>query len=178
MDSVELLPFRQAVDAGISGMMVGHLNVPALGKKPASISPDIVRGVLQGELKFSGLTFTDALAMKGISGSTDLCAQALIAGNDMLLATRNLKRELDGVLAAIRSGKLSEETINQKCRKVLTYKYALGMNTRPEIRTEGLKQRIYTDNTEKLMKNLDKAAVTLLKDSDYVLPLDLSLIHI
>ena len=113
--------------------------------------------------------------MKGISGSTDLCAQALIAGNDMLLATRNLKRELDGVLAAIRSGKLSEETINQKCRKVLTYKYALGMNTRPEIRTEGLKQRIYTDNTEKLMKDLDKAAVTLLKDSDYVLPLDLSL---
>ncbi len=175
LDSVELLPFRQAINAGISGMMAGHLNVPALGKKPASVSPDIVRGVLQGELKFSGLTFTDALAMKGISGSTDLCAQALIAGNDMLLATRNLKRELDGVLAAIRSGKLSEETINQKCRKVLTYKYALGMNTRPEIRTEGLKQRIYTDNTEKLMKDLDKAAVTLLKDSDYVLPLDLSL---
>lgn len=175
LDSVELLPFREAIAAGISGMMAGHLNVPALGKKPASISSDIVQGVLQQELKFSGLTFTDALAMKGISGSTDLCAQALIAGNDMLLATRNLKREMDGVLAAVRHGKLSEQVITEKCRKVLTYKYALGLNHSSPIRMEGLDERIRTEETDKLLEELDKAAITLTKDADNVLPLDLSL---
>lgn len=175
LDSVELLPFREAIDAGVSGMMAGHLNVPALGEKPASISSDIVRGVLQQELKFSGLTFTDALAMKGVSGSTDLCAQALMAGNDMLLATRNLKREMDGVLAAVRHGKLSEQFITEKCRKVLTYKYALGLNRLSAIQVEGIDERIRTAETDKLLDELNKAAVTLIKDTDNVLPLDLSL---
>ena len=63
LDSIELRPFREAVEAGVGGMMVGHLNVPALGKKPASISPEIINGVLKQELGFRGLVFTDALEM-------------------------------------------------------------------------------------------------------------------
>ena len=135
LDSVELLPFREAIRAGVGGMMVGHLHVPSLGKKPASISPEIVSGVLQQELGFQGLTFTDALEMKGISGNEAVCAQALIAGNDMLLAPRNLKRELAGIMDAIRSGKLSEKTIHEKCRKVLTFKYILGVNRQQKLAT-------------------------------------------
>lgn len=57
--------------------------------------------------------------MKGISGNEAVCAQALMAGNDMLLAPRNLKRELAGVMSAIRSGKLSEESINENAGRCL-----------------------------------------------------------
>lgn len=175
LDSVELLPFRKAIRAGVGGMMVGHLHVPSLGKKPASISSDIVAGVLRNELGFHGLTFTDALEMKGISGNEAVCAQALMAGNDMLLAPRNLKRELAGVMSAIRSGKLSEESINEKCRKVLTFKYILGVNQQKKVSGNGVMSRLNTPETEVLMNKLKQAAVTLVKNEEDVLPLDLSL---
>ena len=90
LDSIELYPFRQAVQAGIGGVMVGHLQVPQIGRKPASISPALDRDLLKKDLGFSGLVFTDALEMKGISGNEGVCAQALQAGNDLLLAPRNL----------------------------------------------------------------------------------------
>ena len=66
LDSVELYPFRKAVEAGIGGMMVGHLQVSEIEDKPASVSPGIITSVLRNELRFSGLVFTDALEMKGI----------------------------------------------------------------------------------------------------------------
>lgn len=175
LDSVELYPFREAIQSGIGGVMVGHLHVPELGKLPASISEDIVVNTLQRELKFSGLTFTDALEMKGISGTQDVCAQALIAGNDVLLAPRNLKRELAGILKAVKEGRLSEEIITEKCRKVLTYKYALGLYKRTSVQSVGLRQRLNTPSTQELIAEMKQSAVTVLKDSIGMLPLDLSL---
>lgn len=175
LDSIELYPFREAVEAGVSGMMVGHLQVPGLCEKPASISPNIIASVLQGELGFSGLVFTDALEMKGIKQAERVCAQALIAGNDMLLAPRNLKREMSGVLAAVKKGLLTEEAITEKCRKVLTYKYALGLSKRPVVDGNGLKERLWLPETDSLLVALDKAAVTVVKDSLDMFPLDFSL---
>ena len=67
---------------------------------------------------------------------------SLIAGNDLLLAPRNLKRELDGVLNAVKSGKLSEELITEKCRRVLTCKYVLGLKNKPHIQLSGLEKRL------------------------------------
>lgn len=95
LDSVELYPFREAVKAGVGGVMIGHLHVAELDSKPASISSEVITSVLRNDLNFSGLVFTDALEMKGISDNADnLCVQALLAGNDLLLVPRNLKRVL------------------------------------------------------------------------------------
>lgn len=171
LDSIELYPFRQAVQAGVSGMMVGHLEVPSLGKNTASLSKDII-GVLQDEMGFKGLTFTDALEMKGVSNQTSVCAQALVAGNDMLLAPRNLKRELDGVLAAVKEGRLSEEQITEKCRKVLTFKYALGLNKRQFVQLSGLERRLDGPAVQQLIDCLEKAAVTVVSNDGGVLPME------
>ena len=76
LDSIELFPFKEAVKAGLGGMMVGHLEVPELGKNPASISSHIIYNLLCRELGFQGLVFTDALEMKGISQNENICAQA------------------------------------------------------------------------------------------------------
>ncbi|MCD7815325.1 MAG: serine hydrolase, partial [Bacteroides sp.] len=175
LDSIELYPFREAVAAGINGVMVGHLEVPELGIEPASVSPDIVKKTLRGELGFQGLVFTDALEMKGIAGHEDVCAKALIAGNDLLLAPRNLKKSMAGVLEAVKKGKLTEEEITEHCRKVLTYKYALGLVQTPEIVSEGLEKRLSTPETTRLIENLQQASVTVAKDDSECLPLDLSL---
>lgn len=175
LDSIELYPFRKAIEAGVGGMMVGHLNVTSLDNKAASVSHAVVTELLKNELHFSGLVFTDALEMKGISSNPYVSAQALIAGNDMVLAPRNLKRELDGVLKAVKEGEITEDEINEKCRKVLTYKYAFGLDRRPVVAKEGVMARINKSYTNDLMNRIKTSAVTVIKDSDEMLPLDLSL---
>ena len=167
LDSIELVPFRKAIQAGVEGVMVGHLHVPALSDKTASVSGEVIHDLLQTELGFHGLTFTDALEMKGISSTPDVSAQALIAGNDMVLAQRNLKREIAGILKAVKDGRLTEEQITEKCRKVLTYKQRLGLDEYKPVSKEGLTGRINTPETQALMTELREAAVTLLKAGGY-----------
>lgn len=121
-------------------MMVGHLQVPVIepvGGLPSSLSRNIVYDLLTEEFAFKGLIFTDALAMKGVSGNGNVSLQALKAGNDMVLAPRNLKEEIAAVLEAIDKGELTREDIEEKCRKVLTYKYVLGLKKKPLFSSPG-----------------------------------------
>lgn len=174
LDSVELYPFRQAIRAGISGIMVGHLQVPVLEPDlnfPSSLSRNVVYGLLREELQFKGLIFTDALAMKGVSKNENVCAYALRAGNDLVLAPKNLKKEIRGVLDEIEKGTITLESIDRKCRKVLMYKYALGLKHKPRINLSGLEKRINTPQTEELIRKLRLAAVTIAGNEKYVLPL-------
>ena len=174
LDSIELRPFRQAIAAGLGGVMVGHLEVPAIAKETASLSADMIN-LLRDELGFKGLVFTDALEMKGVSNNKDVCARALMAGNDMLLAPRNLKRELDGVLRAVKDGRISEEQIAEKCRKVLTYKYLLGLHEEQKIQLSGLEKRLQASAGKDLKARLEKAAVTVVSNDGGVLPMDMKL---
>ena len=174
LDSVELHPFKEAIRAGLSGMMVGHLQVPVIepiGGLPSSLSRNIVYDLLTEEFAFKGLIFTDALAMKGVSGNGNVSLQALKAGNDMVLAPRNLKEEIAAVLDAIDKGELTREDIEEKCRKVLTYKYVLGLKKKPFVQLSGLGQRINTPQTRDLIRRLNLAAITVLNNENHVLPL-------
>lgn len=178
LDSVELYPFRRAIRAGLGGIMVGHLEVPAWEPQaglPSSLSRRIVTDLLKEELGFKGLVFTDALAMRGVSGQGHLCLQALKAGDDLLLVPRNLEGELEAVRAAVRSGELPEAEINHRCRKVLMYKYALGLSKKPHVRLSGLESRLNTPHTRTLMRQLKQAAITVVDEGERpLLPLDLS----
>ncbi len=178
LDSVELYPFRRAIRAGLGGIMVGHLEVPAWEPQaglPSSLSRRIVTDLLKEELGFKGLVFTDALAMRGVSGQGHLCLQALKAGDVLLLVPRNLEGELEAVRAAVRSGELPEAEINHRCRKVLMYKYALGLSKKPHIRLSGLESRLNTPHTRTLMRQLKQAAITVVDEEERpLLPLDLS----
>ena len=174
LDSVELYPFRRAIHAGLGGIMVGHLEVPVLEDEaglPASLSEKIVSGLLQDELGFKGLVFTDALAMRGVANHEHLCLQALKAGNDLLLAPRSIAGELEAVWKAVRSGELPEAEIDRKCRKVLTYKYALGLTRRPHIRLSGLDVRLNVPHARDLMHRLKEASLVVAGDARGLLPL-------
>lgn len=175
LDSVELYPFRQMIGAGLNGMMVGHLAVPALeGEEgvPASLSRKVVHDLLAEELQFKGLVFTDALAMKGVQGGGSVCLRALKAGNDLLLVPRRIKEEVEAVLQAVKRGELSEADLSARCRKVLAYKYALGLKNRPFVRLSGLSTRLNTPEARDLVSRLSQASVTVLSNKDRALPMD------
>ena len=177
LDSVELYPFRQAIHAGLGGIMVGHLEVPAVESQqglPASLSPAVVSGLLKEEMQFKGLVFTDALAMNGVGGHSNICLKALKAGVDLLLVPRRIKEEIEAVLSAVKRGELPDSLISARCRKVLTYKYALGLTQKPHIRLSGLTSRLNTPSTRELMRQLECSAITLLSNRGKMLPLDLS----
>lgn len=174
LEKVELYPFKKAIKAGLNGIMVGHLVVPALENEkglPASLSHKIIHDLLVEKEGFKGLIFTDALSMKGISGFKNPCLMALQAGNDMILAPTALRNEFSTIIKAVKEGKLSLTYINEKCKKVLTYKYRLGLKQKPQIQLSGLRQRINTPKAAELIKRLNIAAITVLDEKNKILPL-------
>ncbi len=174
LDSVELYPFKALIEAKLGGVMVGHLDVPTLGTKsgePSSLSYSVVQKTLKDSLGFTGLVFTDALAMKGAGSHGGVCLKAIQAGNDMLLTPPQIKRELNLVVEAVKKGVLQERIIEEKCKKILTYKYALGLDKPQRIQLSGLDQRINTPEAKELIKQIELSAITLIKNVGATLPL-------
>ena len=173
LDAVELYPFTHYINEGLSGVMSGHLNVPALdkSKQPSSLSKKVVTDLLVGELGFEGLRVTDALAMKGAASKQSVCVAALLAGNDMLLSMPKPVTELEAVKQAVASGVLKRNDMDERCRKVLRLKYRLGLSEYVPIDTEELMQRLATPEAEELALEMNQRAVTLLKNKDVLLPM-------
>ncbi len=173
LKEVDLLPFQAFIDAGLSGIMVGHLKVPVLDAAgtPASLSKAITTGLLVDEMGFNGMVFTDALAMKGAVSGLNNCVAALMAGADVLLGSGAPSTDIDAVVAAVESGKITRETIETKCRKMLRYKYSLGLADYSPIDTNGLRGRINSQEAQALNQRLANASVTVLFNKDGLLPL-------
>jgi beta-glucosidase-like glycosyl hydrolase/CubicO group peptidase (beta-lactamase class C family) len=176
LDSIELFPFKHLIDVGVGGVMVSHLNVPALDEKQkvASLSKPIVTGLLKDEMNFKGLVFTDALNMKGVrkfykKGEVD--AKALIAGNDVLLFTEDVATALKQVKLALEKGEITEEEIKEKCLKILKAKHWLGLMNYHPIETNRLWSGLNTQEGFLLRRKLTEQAITLVKNDDNLLPL-------
>lgn len=176
IDTVDLIPFKYNIEKGVWGAMIAHLNVPALNKKhsyPASINPDIIQGYLIDKLKFEGLIFTDAMNMKGLTNDyPDGRAQvlALKAGVDILLMPNNTDSAMNAILLAIEKGELSKQLIDKKCRKVLEWKYRLGvMNLKAEPKALTKKQKA---EIEQLCDSIAPKILTLLENKDNIIPLN------
>ncbi len=174
LDTTDLVPFRQYVNEGLSGVMVGHLNVPSLDPSgtPASLSKKIITGVLRDQLKFEGLVFTDALDMKGAKvAGVNNCVQAFIAGADMLLASSSPITDITAIEKAIADGKISKTEVELRCRKVLAYKYALNLHNEKPVKTTGLSARINSSKSEDVNRRLSAASMTVVFNKKDILPI-------
>lgn len=176
LDSVELLPFKRYISEGFAGVMTGHLYIPALDKtpnKPVSMSRAVVTDLLQKKLGFTGLCFTDALAMKGATTrkSDNPSVMALLAGNDIVLAPAAPINDFTAVKEAIDEGILDIEEIEAKCLKILQYKYIAGLNRYNPVNTKKLSERLNTPHAAWLAAKLNSEAITLLKNDADFLPL-------
>ncbi|TAD84056.1 MAG: glycoside hydrolase family 3 [Bacteroidetes bacterium] len=129
LDSLELYPFRQIFSKGIGSVMVAHLYIPSIDStvnQATSLSYKNVTGIMRQELGYQGLTFTDALEMKGVSKfypGGEAAVQSLVAGNDMLCLPGDVPAAIDAINAAITSGRLTRQLVDDKCRRVLVEKY-------------------------------------------------------
>jgi len=173
LNKVELIPFRKYVEAGLSGIMIGHLNVPALNTNgmPASLSPNIGEKLLKQEMGFGGLIFTDGMAMRGVAKQTDKSVKALLAGNDIILGVPRQADELASVKRAIEKGTIPEQMLEEKVRKILSYKYILGVHDFKPIDTDKLNKNINTTTAEWIKRKLYDNAVTLLKNKSNLIPI-------
>lgn len=173
LDAGALVPFRRYVGEGLSGVMVGHLNVPALDGTgtPASLSRPVVTGLLRDEMGFGGLVFTDALAMAGAKGGGNNCVEALRAGVDVLLQPTSPLADIEAVEQAVRSGRLSAADVKERCLSVLRWKYALGLAERPQpVDASQARAVINGPEAKALMQRLAQAAVTVVKNESSLLP--------
>jgi beta-glucosidase-like glycosyl hydrolase/CubicO group peptidase (beta-lactamase class C family) len=144
LDSMELAPFRAVFEAGIGSVMIAHLYIPSIdntANRATSISKNNVTDLLRKDMGYEGLTFTDALEMKGVAkffpGGT-IAVEALIAGNDMLCLPSNVSDAIVEIKKAIDEKRLSWDDINAKVKKVLASKYQLGLNQWNPIETSTL----------------------------------------
>ena len=175
INTCELVPFRKFIEAGLSGILTAHLLVPALdkGQAPTSLSPECVGTLLRNELGFDGLIFTDALNMKGatqlLKGSA--CVNALLAGNDVLLMPENIGDEIAAVKAAVNNGTISQSVIDERCKKILRYKYALGLTGKQSVSTSNLLYDVNSQRAEVLKRQLTAGSITVIKNNDNILPI-------
>lgn len=169
LDSLEEYPFREAIAAGISGIMIAHMNIPALDttpRLPSTLSHPIITGILKDSLGFKGLVVSDAMEMKGVTkyfpnGEADV--RAFIAGNDILELSENSDRAIKLIRKAIRKDKVAKEEFIARVKKVLAAKYWLGLNNYLPVNTANLSADINSPAAKALVQQLGDAAVTLLK---------------
>lgn len=176
LDTLELYPFKYLFDRGLSSVMVAHLNVPALDttKNLAStMSKKVVTDLLKNELGFRGLIFTDALNMKGASAFFEpgiIAVKALEAGNDVLLFLEEVPKALEEIKKAIADGRIKQEDIDERCKKILKAKYWCGLNTKQHVHIKDIYEELNTPESNALNARLAEASMTLLKNTNGTLP--------
>jgi CubicO group peptidase (beta-lactamase class C family)/beta-glucosidase-like glycosyl hydrolase len=171
LDSLELYPFKKMFDAGVPSVMIAHLYIPAIDSTPntaTSLSKKNVTGLLREKLHFDGLTFTDALDMKGVAKffpGGQIAAQSLIAGNDMLCLPSDIPSCIQKIREAIDSNQLTWNDIYLKCKKVLAYKYMYGVANAKPVNTDNLTNDLNA-GISKLKKIIAENAITVLQNGD------------
>ncbi|WP_242086930.1 glycoside hydrolase family 3 N-terminal domain-containing protein [Aestuariivivens sediminis] len=189
IDSIELYPYKTLIKAGLSSVMVAHLNVPSLESRlgyPSSLSRHIVTDILKKRLGFNGLIFTDALNMRGVAdlalpdvdgntsnefttrGAIDL--EAFKAGNDVLLISEDVPAGIARIEQAYNSGEISEERLSHSVKKVLQAKYKVGLNNYEPIGLHNLKEDLNRLKDDLLYEELIENALTIVKNEQNVLP--------
>jgi len=174
----ELVPFRAAIAAGVSSIMPGHLIVPALepdATVPATLSQKILTGVLRGELKFKGLIVTDALDMGGVMSlypQGEAAVRAVEAGADVILQPLIPDAALAGLERALISGRIPMKRIDVSVRRILEAKSRLGLDKNRLVDIPSLNQKFGRPEFAARAQAIADRGVTLLRDSQQIVPLD------
>jgi beta-glucosidase-like glycosyl hydrolase/CubicO group peptidase (beta-lactamase class C family) len=177
LERESLAPFRAAIEAGVAAVMPAHLAAPALDgndARPATLSPEILEGVLRGEMGFRGLIVSDALDMEGARETAwdgEVAVDALKAGVDLLLVPPDALVTHRAVLLAVRRGELSEERIDRSVRRVLEAKERLSLHRRRTVELTDLPRRLASPVVTARIEEMAGRAVTLVRNERGLLPL-------
>lgn len=182
--------YSNLIQKGAKTVMVGHIAQPAYVKainpnatrkemlRPASLSPELLTGLLRGKLGFNGLISTDATPMVGFTAAMKRCEaipQAIAAGCDMILFNKSLEEDYGYLLTAVKEGKVSEERLDEAVLRILATKASLHLHEKKRTKTlvpgeEAIK--IVGCQTHKTWaKEVADQAITLVRDNQNLLPI-------
>ena len=177
LDDIEMFPYKQLFKEGLSSIMVAHLNVPALEPTPnlpTSLSYNVVTRLIQEQMGFKGLIFTDALNMKGASGYMqpgDIDLEAFLAGNDVLLFAENVPLAVEKLRKAYKDSVLTEDRLAFSVKKILAYKHRIGLNRYQPINLANLYNELNGQEYDDLNYQLYEHAETVLKNENEAMPI-------
>ena len=176
LDSLELPPFRQALDAGARSVMTGHLALPALAADsvPATLSRPLTHDLLRDDLGFDGLVVTDALNMKAVTrtfGVGETAVRVLEAGADLVLMSTDPWGAHDAIRTAVTTGRLDTTQITTSVRRVLEAKQELGLHAARQVPLTKTRRQVDRRSHEVLSRTVARESLTLLSNNDSLLPL-------
>lgn len=177
IDSIDVYPFRKAIQANVGGIMIAHLFVPALDSREnmaTSLSEICVDSLLIGQLGFEGLAITDALDMNGVTNyhkPGDIELKAFLAGNDILLLPLDIPEAIQKIKQAVENGLISKEFVGMRCRKILANKQMVGLNALTFPYTLGMDEELNDPVNELLTRKIYEEAITIVKNANDLVPL-------
>jgi beta-N-acetylhexosaminidase len=202
LNTVEFVPFKATIDAGIGSVMVGHIAMPQVdatvvkplpqnvkskpidtdeggelieekAAMPATMSP-VIGNILRKDLKFPGMIVTDALSMSGLTiyfTQEEAAVRALEAGADMLLKPADVDASFRGVHDAVKSGRITEQRVEESARKILAAKYDLGLVDQRITPIDSIDRVVGSKDVMALATEIAEHAITLVRDEDKLVPL-------
>jgi beta-N-acetylhexosaminidase len=175
MSQVELVPFRAAIEHGVDSIMTAHLAVPAYEPEsiPATVSKNILTGLLRGDLGFKGIIITDAMDMQGLTKlfpPGEASVRALEAGVDMLLMPTDPEEAIQAIVAAVKSGRLSRKRIDQSVAKILNAKARVGLPRRRIVDLDEISDVLDNEDAQAQAQRVADEALTLVRNDNGAFP--------
>jgi beta-N-acetylhexosaminidase len=175
LESVELRPFRRAVDAGVDAVMLGHIAVPAVDPSgaPATLSAPLATDLLRDELHFRGLIVTDAMEMAGVKAAWtgEAAIQAVQAGADMILLPPQADVAIRALVRAVREGQLSRSRIDASVLRILEAKERLGLDRLRKVDPASADRDVGRPQDVEKALEIARRSVTVVKNAGGLLPL-------
>ena len=176
LNRVEFAPFRSAIEHGVDSIMTAHIAVPALDDSgvPATLSPKILTGILREQMGFKGIIVTDALEMGGIAKGYkqgEASVRAIEAGADVLLMPSDPHAAIEGVLAAVKSGRITKQRLDASVARLLTAKLRVGLGTQSTVDLERVSEILNSPESNAAAQAVADKAVTVVKGAAQFVPL-------
>jgi len=175
-EEIDAPPFRAAIGAGVDAIMTAHISFPELDPTgdPSTLSTAILTGLLRERLGFRGVIATDSLRMAGVRelyGDAEIPVRALEAGADVLLDPPQPDLQIQAVIDAVRSGRISEQRIDQSVRRILIVKWNREMIERPYVDIAEIDEAVGTPQHLREAQLITDATTTLVTDRSRLVPL-------
>lgn len=176
IESVELVPFRAAIEHGVDAVMTAHMSVPAFEPSgvPSTVSRNVLTNLLRDELGFKGLVVTDAMDMQGLAAlysQGDAAVRAIEAGADVLLMPSDPEACIRALMAAVKSGRISRRRIDESAAKIMEAKRRVGLFRSRFTSVDQIPDSLDSPDFPKLAQSVADHAVTLVKDDQHLFPM-------
>ncbi|HEX6057536.1 MAG TPA: glycoside hydrolase family 3 N-terminal domain-containing protein [Gemmatimonadaceae bacterium] len=176
LDSLELVPFRAAIAAGLGAMMTFHGAMPALDSTgvPGTLSPRVLGALLREELGFGGLVVSDAMDMRGVLdryGAVEAAKRAVAAGADILIQPLDVAQTIDAIVAGVAEGRFDVARLDASVRRILEAKERLGLHRRRTVDLDSLRTIVGIAPHDSVAALAAERSITLVSDAPGRIPL-------